>query len=358
MADIVLFGATGFTGRLTAHALAARGASFAIAGRNMAKLEALAEATGAPTTHVAEVGDIDALVRALDGARVVISCVGPFVKLGRTAAEAALRAHCHYIDSTGEGQFIQQLISEFDNRARSVGIAMAPALGFDEVPSDVAGTLASREMEKAELVLTYALPRSASTGTLKSALGIMTGTGQWIGDGRPRTVRAGQESRWAPMPPPLGPRESIAAPLASGYVLPLHLDLEALKIYTTVGRPLRLASRFAWPLARLFRAVPFGEDLIDLAIDRLPEGPDDNARNARWTVLAEARQNERWRNVVLTGRDVYGLTAELLAGGALVMAREDYSASGVLAPVMAVGLDRLVDLLRDQGVTIQTYEPA
>jgi short subunit dehydrogenase-like uncharacterized protein len=170
MPDVLLFGATGYTGRMTARALADRGADFAIAGRSRAKLESLARATGGPEIRAAEVGDPDGLAEACSDVRVMITCVGPFLKLGLTAVEAALRAGCHYLDSTGEGPFIRDLIEHKDGQARRAGVAMAPAMGFDEVPADVAATLATQDLEPADLVLTYALPTHASRGTLRSRI--------------------------------------------------------------------------------------------------------------------------------------------------------------------------------------------
>src|SRR5688572_29076595 len=204
MPDILLFGATGYTGRLTAEALARKGASFAIAGRNKSKLYALADETDGPEVRVASVGDVDSLVAALDGVKVMITCVGPFMELGDTAVEAALRAGVHYIDSTGEGTFVSRLI-ERDAEAREAGIVMAPCMGFDEVPADVAATLATEGMDKADLIVTLAVPQIASRGTIRSALGIIAEPGQWVRHGQSIKIRAGQERRWAPMPPPLGP---------------------------------------------------------------------------------------------------------------------------------------------------------
>ena len=103
MPDIRLFGATGYTGRLTALALARRSASFAISGRSRAKLDAVARECGDPEVRLASVGDTGSLVSALDGTKVLLTCVGPFERLGHTAVEAALEAKVHYIDSTGEG---------------------------------------------------------------------------------------------------------------------------------------------------------------------------------------------------------------------------------------------------------------
>src|SRR5918992_1523075 len=164
MPDVLLFGATGYTGRLTAGALARRGASFVVAGRNREKLEQLATSTGAADARVAEAGDVDALVHALRDVRVLITCVGPFMKMGDTAVEAALRAGVHYVDSTGEGPFIRRLIDERHDDAVRAGIAMAPAMGFDEVPGDVVSSLAVHGMDRPELALTYAVPRGPSAG--------------------------------------------------------------------------------------------------------------------------------------------------------------------------------------------------
>jgi short subunit dehydrogenase-like uncharacterized protein len=354
MPQILLFGATGYTGRLTAHALARLGADFAIAGRNEDRLRALARATGDPEIRIAEAGDLDSLVRALDEVRVLLTVVGPFVDLGHTAVDAALRARVHYVDSTGEGAFINRLIAR-RAEAEAAGIAMAPALAFDEVPADVAATLAVNGFEEPNLTLTYAMPSGGSQGTIRSALGILTSTGQWIEGGRSVPITAGGGQRWAPMPPPLGPRLGVAFPLASGYVLPLHLRLSSFQTYVTTRTPQRIATKFAAPLIRAIQGTSPGRRLLEQMVGRLPEGPDADGRRARWTILAEARAGRSFRNVVLSGRDPYGLSAELLALGSLTMAADDYDRSGVLAPVEAIGLETLHKVLIEQGVTTETF---
>ena len=355
MPDILLFGATGYTGNLTAHALAKRGADFVIAGRSRSKLETLSAATGNPEIRVADVGDVDALTKALDDVKVMITCVGPFGELGHTAVEAALRSGTHYVDSTGEGTFIAKLITERSEEARSAGIAMAPALGFDEVPADVAATLATEDLEKPDLTLTYAALVPPSSGTAKTVIGIIASPGPWIVDGQQVEVTVGQHTRWAPMPPPLGPKRSMSTPLAEGNLAPLHLDLNSLRIFAVAGRAQTLGAK-ALPYLR--PVLTFGpvkrsmEKLIDMAV----KDPEGDKRNSPWTILAEARSGDQRRNVALRGRDVYGLTAEYLSTAALRMAEDDFKESGVLAPVQAVGLDRLQKELIEHGVSIETFE--
>ncbi|HEY7875916.1 MAG TPA: saccharopine dehydrogenase NADP-binding domain-containing protein [Actinomycetota bacterium] len=356
MPDVLLFGATGYTGRLTAHALAKRGASFVVAGRNAAKLDALAAETGAADARVAAVGDVDTLVDALADVRVMITCVGPFLQLGDTAVEAALRARVHYVDSTGEGPFIRRLMDEHHDAAVQAGIAMAPAMGFDEVPGDVVATLAAADLDRPRVDLTYSVPSTPSGGTLRSSLDIVTSAARWTEDGMPRDVRAGRHERWAPMPPPLGPRRGASFPLAIGHIAPRHLDLEAFRTYATVGSWQRIGLKGLVPSLRAALAVPGGRALIERAIARLPEGPDDHERARKFTILGEAVAGARWRNVAITGSDVYGLTAELLAATSLRMSEDGYDVSGVVAPVQAVELELLRSELEKQGCDLTTWQ--
>lgn len=357
MPAILLFGATGYTGKLTAAALHERGADFAIAGRNRAKLEALAAQVGDPPIHVVSADDVDGLVAALDGMKVIVSCVGPFVEYGDAAAEAAVRAGVHYIDSTGEGTFIDRLMSDYGPRAESAGIAMAPAMGFDEVPGDVAVARACGGLSRPHVTVTYAVPRTASAGTIRSALGIMGSTGPFLIEGEEHDLRAGQHERWSPMPPPLGPRRAICFPLALLRLAPLHEDMSSFGTFVTTGEPERLALKLGGPLLGLTSSAPVGK-LLDALVARLPEGPDEQARSGgRWTVLVEARSDDGWRNVVATGTDVYGLTATTLSAAAVHMSQPDYEGAGVIAPVQAAGIETLEAALAECGVKFDTYAP-
>lgn len=358
MPDILLFGATGYTGKITARALADRGADFVVAGRNRSKLDKLAEETGASDVRVVDAGDVDGLTDALAGVKVLVTCVGPFLQLGDTAVEAALRAGVHYVDSSGEGPFIERLIRDRHEDALHAGIAMAPAMGFDEVPGDVAVTLAADGLELPEIALTYAFPSQASAGTLRSVLGIVPSKARWTVDGKTQPVRTAQETRWAPMPPPLGPQAAVSFPLAICHLAPLHAKLSSFRTYSTAGTWQRIGMKAAMPAVTALLSNGTVRALATKAIDRLPEGPGDAARErGKWTILAEATTADGgWRNVVLTGTDVYGLTGKTLAAAAVKMARRDYAGRGVLAPVQAAGLDTLRRELEDFGVRITRYE--
>lgn len=358
MPDILLFGATGYTGKITARALADRGADFVVAGRNREKLEGLARETGAAGVRVVEAGDVDALTDALLDVKVLVTCVGPFLELGATAVEAALRAGVHYVDSSGEGPFIERLVRDRHEDALHAGIAMAPAMGFDEVPGDVAVALASEGLEQPDVTLTYAFPSQASAGTLRSVLGIVPSRARWTVDGAKQSVRTAEETRWAPMPPPLGPQAAVSFPLAICHLAPLHVKARSFRTYSTTGTWQRIAMRATMPAVSALLSSGTVRGVARKVIDRLPEGPgDDQRERGKWTILAEATTAEgAWRNVVLTGTDVYGLTGRTLSTAATTMAAADYSGRGVLAPVQAAGLDTLRRELEDFGVKITQYE--
>lgn len=357
MPDVLLFGATGYTGRITARALAERGVSFAVAGRDPQKLERVAADTGAVATHVVDAGDVGALTKAVEDVRVLVTCVGPFLQLGETAVEAALRARVNYVDSTGEGPFVERLIRDRHEDALRAGIAMAPAMGFDEAPGDVATALAADGLDLPDVSLTYAFPSGASAGTLRSALGIVASKARWTVDGEVEWVRPGQELRWAPMPPPLGPRPGLSFPLAICHLAPLHVKLNGFRTYSTVAPWQRFVLRAVLPAAGALLSSEATRGLVEKAIARLPEGPDEAARaRGKWTILAEAITSDgAWRNVALTGTDVYGLTGHTLAAAAEAMSRDGYPEAGVVAPVQALGIDALRRELEDFGVRITEY---
>jgi short subunit dehydrogenase-like uncharacterized protein len=356
MASIVLFGATGFTGRLTAAALARRGADFAIVGRDPEKLKALATEVDPAEMHVADASDVGSLVEALKGADVLLTCVGPFERYGDTALEAALRAGVNYVDSSGEGTFIDKMIEQRDAEAHRAGIALAPAVGFDETPGDLAVELASDGMENPTIAVTYSVPLTGSRGTIRSATKILISKGPFLKEGETRWVRAGELERWAPMPHPLGPRRSVSFPLALLRLAPRGRSLAGLETYVTVGHIEHTGLRYAFPLLK-FAVEKTPDALIERFLARQPEGPEGDQRSRPWTILAEARSGEKWRNVSIVGSDLYGTTAETLSTAALNMARPGFNLSGVISPVQAAGRDALIETLSDLGAKIQTYEP-
>ena len=181
--DIVLYGATGFVGALTAAHLAQHagpGVRIALAGRSRSKLEALRIELG-PTASSWELVAVDATdAPGLSGlaarTRVLATTVGPYATHGKEVARACAEAGTHYADLTGEVLFVRWSLDELDARARETGAAIVHACGFDSIPSDLGVLTTARRVAadgEGTLAETTLLVRSLkggfSGGTIDSA---------------------------------------------------------------------------------------------------------------------------------------------------------------------------------------------
>jgi short subunit dehydrogenase-like uncharacterized protein len=130
----LIYGATGFTGKLTARTAKERGLQPILAGRNEAKLKAIAQPLGF-SYRVFELSDAAVLDAALGEVDAVLHIAGPFSATSKPMADACLRMGAHYLDITGEIDVFEAL-AQRDAEARKAGIMMLPGVGFDVVPSD------------------------------------------------------------------------------------------------------------------------------------------------------------------------------------------------------------------------------
>ena len=180
--DIVLFGATGFVGRLTARHLAVEAAPdlrIALAGRSLTRLQDLARGLGAAAQDwpllVVDATDERAVRDLAARARVVVTTVGPYVKYGGPLAAACAEAGTHYCDLTGEVLFVHRSIAANHESAKRTGARIVHACGFDSVPSDLGVWLCAQaaRADGAELGRTHLAVRSMkggfSGGTIDSA---------------------------------------------------------------------------------------------------------------------------------------------------------------------------------------------
>jgi short subunit dehydrogenase-like uncharacterized protein len=131
---VVIYGASGYTGRLIAEYLRDYQIPFVAAGRNAERVEeAMRSVPGIDTAKysVAEVAhDSESLADLFDGAKVVCNVVGPFTKFGGTVVEAALKAGVHYIDTTGEQAHILNVADKFATQFAEKGLLLAPATSY------------------------------------------------------------------------------------------------------------------------------------------------------------------------------------------------------------------------------------
>ncbi|HSD81659.1 MAG TPA: saccharopine dehydrogenase NADP-binding domain-containing protein, partial [Solirubrobacteraceae bacterium] len=198
---IVLFGATGYTGDLTARAMVARGLRPVLAARSAPRLERLAGELGGLDTRIADVTRPASVRDLVEAGDVLVSTVGPFARFGEAALHAAIDGGAHYLDSTGEGPFIRAVFERFGPHAARAGVGLLTAMGYDWVPGNLAGALALREAgERAVRVdIGYFAPGAggfaASGGTRASAAGVLLEPSFAWRDGRLATEVPGRHVR-------------------------------------------------------------------------------------------------------------------------------------------------------------------
>jgi short subunit dehydrogenase-like uncharacterized protein len=131
---ILIYGATGYTGKLIAKTAVDRRVRPILAGRNLGKVQAIAEPLGL-SARAFELGDPAHIDAAIKDISVLLSVAGPFSATWRPVADACLRNRVHYLDITGEIDVFGALAAR-DAEAKARGVTLLPGVGFDVVPSD------------------------------------------------------------------------------------------------------------------------------------------------------------------------------------------------------------------------------
>ena len=348
-ARVVLFGATGYTGRLTAEALAAAGARPVLAGRDRGRLDALAGRLGDLPVAEADTARPDSVRDLVGPGDVLVSTVGPFLTRGEPAVRAAVEAGAAYLDATGEPPFLRRVFEEHGPRAAG-RCGLVPAFGYDFVPGNLAGALALAEAgEAARVTIGYFVTGRGgfSSGTMASGAGLLLEPGfAWRG-GRLRRERLARRVRAFP----IGGRDWLGVSYGGSehYALPrLAPGLREVEVYLgwfgRRSRAVRAASALGAPLTRLPGTRTLAQAAAGRLAGRTGQGPDEAARRRCGSLivaLASDAEGRELAQVRLRGPDPYTLTARLLAWGARRAAGHGLAATGALGPVDAFGLEAL-----------------
>ena len=319
--QLAILGVTGYTGRLAlAEARRAR-LEVRLVGRRREALEELA----APGEEVcvADARDPSALRDAFQGASVVASCAGPFLELGLAAVEAAVAAGAHYLDTTGEQAFVRLL----HDRVASGNTVVLPAFGFDYVPGDLAARLAAEQVEGPldEVVVGYSVTGTAmSRGTRATVAAVMAQEQVAYAGGQLVPSRFGATTRTLRFP--FGTKTCVEWSGTEPLTVPRHTDVKNVRSYFRAPAAVAQSGRVGKLVSPLFGAVArFGS----------PGPSEERRRKSRFTVVAEATGPGGAGRAVLSGSDVYGLTALLIARGAQALLAGEARATGVVAPAEA-----------------------
>ncbi|MFH8469416.1 saccharopine dehydrogenase family protein [Streptomyces sp. NPDC017991] len=380
--DIVLFGATGFVGRLTAEYLAAHapeGLRWAIAARDTAKLERLRDRLAAIDPVCAElpvlradVTDPVSLRELAKHARVVATTVGPYVEYGEDLVAACADAGTDYLDLCGEPEFVDLMYVRHDARARETGARLVHAAGFDSVPHDLGAYFTVRQLPEGVPLTVDGFVRVGamfSGGTFASALNQFSRGRHVLAAARDRKrhePRLVGRRAYAPLSPPRYAKElgAWALPLPTIDAQIVQRSARALERYGPDFRYRHYAAVETLPSA--VRGVA-GAGAVFAAAQVPPvrrwlsgrfkpgEGPSEEKRAASWFSVRFVGEGggKRVFTEVAGGDPGYGDTAKMLAESALCLVFDELPAtSGQVTTAVAMG-DSLIERLRGAGITFR-----
>ena len=376
--DIVLFGATGFVGTLTAEYLAAHAPEnlrWAIAGRDEEKLERLRERLpggGKVGVLRADVADPASLRELAENARVVATTVGPYVLHGQDLVAACAESGADYLDLSGEPEFVDLTYVRHDARARETGARLVHACGFDSVPHDLGAYFTVRQLpEGVPLAVDGYVTTNAmfSGGTFASALNQFA---------RVRPMLAAERDRRRHEPRLVG-RRALAptgaprfAKEVGAWALPLptidpqivRRSARALERYGPDFRYRHYAAARYLPVmvggialtGGIFTAAQLPAARRWLS-DRLKpgDGPSPERRAKSWFTVRFVGEGggRRVFTEVAGGDPGYDETAKMFAESALSLAFDDLPpTAGQVTTAVAMG-DALTERLRAAGLTFR-----
>jgi len=171
--DIIIYGATGFTGKLCVKYFQSLDTTvtWAMAGRNLTKLEKVAEENQTKVEIlIADSDDEKALDNLTSRARVILSTTGPFHRYGSKLVASCIKNHTHYVDITGENFWVKDLIEKHHKEASAKGIRIIPSCGFDSIPSDLGTFFAAKALSQPikRIESFHSYQGGASGGTLET----------------------------------------------------------------------------------------------------------------------------------------------------------------------------------------------
>jgi len=379
--DIVVFGATGFTGALTAEYLAAHapaGTRWGVAGRDPGKLAASRDRLGGDvTTVLADSGDPASLRKLAESARIVVSTVGPYVRYGEPLVAACAEAGTDYVDLTGEPEFVDLMYLRHHATAERTGARLVHACGFDSIPHDL-GALFTVQQLPADRPIRLRGYVSASGqpsgGTFETAV---TGMSRM----RQASSAHTQRRRAEPRDDVRRVRAVAGSPgydrSAGAWVLPLptidpQIVVRSAKAlarygpdfsyshYAAVGSPL-VAAGLTVGVAGTFvlaQLPPTRKALLRLRPSGA--GPDAEQREKSWfrvRFVGDAG-DRRVVTEVAGGDPGYGETSKMLAESALCLAHDALpETAGQVTTAVAMG-DMLRGRLERAGITFRVRESA
>jgi short subunit dehydrogenase-like uncharacterized protein len=345
-APVMVYGATGFSGRAIAERLCGAGCDVVLAGRSEAGLRAVAQPLGAPF-RVFDLRDPAALTLGLAGVAVVVHAAGPYLDTAAPMMEACIRAGVHYLDLSGEWPSFA-LAQNLGSQAAGAGVMLMPGVGFWIVGTDCLLAHAARQAPDAVLLrVASSFSPVVSRGTVRTALGLLSGRVIVRRSGAVTSIPAGSLQRTFDYG--FGERRSLAMSLPDVITGQQTTGVASIEAYLEAPT----LFRWAWQTGALAAEVN-GEASVRRMLSPLsrlwPEQPTAEAQShAVNSIVVEAV--DAWRRTTRFGmqtRDGYSVTVRTTqAVVARVLAGEHPPGFQTPAGVFGAGLLRDMDCAWD-----------
>ncbi|HMA33313.1 MAG TPA: saccharopine dehydrogenase NADP-binding domain-containing protein [Chloroflexia bacterium] len=359
MRRILVFGATGYSGRMVVAELARQGQPIAIADRDRGRLDALYPELGLPADVPCAVADVlqPASLPPLFAADVgaVINCAGPFTLLGEPVVAAAIAAGAHYLDLSGEPPYLARIVDRYAGPAQARGCAVIPACGVEYALANWVAALAARGLEPVDHLWTaFGLIGSRpSKGTQRSFFVALAQPGVGWRGGRRVPYPPGRTMRWVTLPSPFGRRLALSSPLGELLTIPRHVQVTTMDSYLALPAAPALALRMLSPFLPVLAP---GAGRVLEPLTRNP--PPDYVERSQCAVVAQARSRHGRRRVVVQGRQVYRLAAAIVCWCAMQTLAPAFTAQGVLGPAEAFDPATALPALARYGVRYGVWPAA
>lgn len=301
----MIYGATGYTGRLVAELAVARGLRPILAGRSRA-IESLAARHDLPC-RVFDLHDPQTVREAVADCRVVAHCAGPFSATSSPMIDACLTARADYVDITGEID-VFEAARRRDSEARAKGVVLCPGVGFDVIPTDcLAATLAAALPGATHLALGFETAGGMSAGTAKTTIEGLPRGGRVRREGRLETVPLGSLTRRIDFG--RGPKHAVAIPWGDVATAFASTGIPNIEVYVPMPWAVAVALRASHPVRQIV-GMPVVQRWLQALVGQI-EGPAREARAASPTWLwGEARDGAgRVAVARLRTANVYDVTA-------------------------------------------------
>lgn len=365
---VVLYGASGYTGRLVAEYLREYQVPFIAAGRDADRVRNAMTLVPGIDTAVYEVAQVEhtleGLVELFSGAKVVCNTVGPFARFGALVVQAALKAGCHYLDSTGEQEFMLQMRDEFGAAYAEKGLLLAPSTAYMHAVGNIAAEFCLEEAG-VDTLDAACIPIGVPTeGSTRTVLDLVRNKQRWL-----------EQGELVELDSPMSMATEVNVPGANGSVMGLPWGGGSLPLWYANDTRVRNCKSITG-----FNSRPLMQKVVDLAkhyeenikqlpndeqeaeLNKLADGitpgmPPRENRNVHRTVdICHGVGNNKQVKCTLVGNCAYLQTGLIQAYVASQLVKGASRAVGFQAPAKAVGHRELFAALQSYGFLTMKFE--